>query len=71
MLASSNKLKDRLSPSISVPVRLITTLWSSDVVALVALATGASFTANTVTVNVCDDDSSPSVAVTVNYSLPL
>ena len=36
-----------------------------------AASVGASFTAFTVTVNVCDAENSPSVTVAVNVSLPL
>ena len=71
-VASVSKLKVRLSPSISLPDKLTTTLWSSFVVVdKPAVATGASLTAFTVTVILCESDSSPSLTVKVNVSLPL
>ena len=71
LVASSPKLKVKLSPSISSPENVITTLPSSSTVPLAALAVGASFTAFTVTVKACELENSPSVTVAVNDSLPL
>ena len=66
-----SRAKLKLSPSISSPVKVITTLPSSSTVPLAAFAVGASLTALTVTVNDCDALYSPSVTVAVNDSLPL
>ena len=71
LLASVPNVKLRLSPSISSPVKVITTLPSSATVPEAALAVGASLTGATVTLNACDAENSPSVTVAVNVSLPL
>ena len=51
MLASVPNIKLRLSPSISSPVKVITTLPSSATVPEAAFAVGASLTGATVTLN--------------------
>ena len=70
-VASAFKVKVRLSPSISLPDRAITVLWSSFVVPDAALAVGASFTAFTVTVILWESVYSASDTDTVKDSLPL
>ena len=58
--------------STSLPDRIIDVLPSSaKLTSSTARRTGASLTAVTVTVNVCESDSSPSETVAVNDSLPL
>ena len=71
LLASVSRAKLKLSPSISSPVRVTTTLPSSATVPEAAFAVGASLTALTVTVNVCELVNSPSVTVAVKLSEPL
>ena len=66
-----SRAKLRLSPSISSPVKVITTLPSSATVPEAAFAVGASLTGATVTVNDCELDNSPSVTVAVKSSEPL
>ena len=59
------------SPSTSEAERATTTSWSSAVWADALAATGATFTAFTVTVKLCEADNSPSLTVAINDSLPL
>ena len=66
-----SRAKLRLSPSISSPVKVITTLPSSATVPEAAFAVGASLTGATVTVNACELENSPSVTVAVKFSEPL
>ena len=60
-----------MSPSASVAFKVMATAWSSSVVTLLAVATGASLTAVMVTLTVAGADvSDASFTVKVNASLP-